>query len=503
MIDPSVKIPVENKNLFCRDLPSQPQPGLGKVLVTGASGYIGGRLVSELLARGYQVRVMVRRASPIDQELWPGAEIVVADALKIDQLQKALAGINTAYYLIHSLYLGPKEFEAADIKAAVNFRKAAARQRIKRIIYLGGLGDIRNPLSSHLRNRIEVAARLKRGPVPVTILRAAVIMGSGSASYEIIQHLVRKAPFLLIPHWAKSKCQPIAIRDIIKYLVGVLEIPQTAGQNFDVGGQDILTYEQMLKIWARVLRKKRIFISFTFGCIPFYAYLTSLLTPVPHFITQCLMEGLKNEVVCQDNRIKKILPFEPLSYKKSIVLALSREEQDQVSTRWSDAYPPAHELALKLHELKNGPDYTARDSLVTDKKASALFRSICQIGGREGWFHSNWMWWLRGGIDRILLGVGSSRGRKSHSRLKINDVIDFWRIEDLQPNKRLLLRAEMKLPGRAWLEFTIKEKTQQRELAITAYYQTAGIFGRLYWYLFIPFHTFIFKNLIVQIEKRS
>lgn len=494
---------MDNRDLFCHDLPSTPQPGIGRILVTGASGYIGGRLVPELLARGYKVRVMVRGRSPEYKARWPDVEIAVADALEIHDLEKALKEIDTAYYLLHSLHLGPKEFESADIKAAVNFRKASQAQQIKRIIYLGGLGDIRSPLSSHLRNRIEVAEELKCGKVPVTILRAAIIIGSGSASYEIIQHLVRKLPVVLIPHWAKNRCQPIAIRDVIKYLVGVLEIDETVGKNFDIGGKDILTYEKMLKILSALLRKKRIFIPFFFSNIRFYAYFASLLTPVPDLITQCLIEGLKNEVVCQDDAIKGLLPFEPLSYKEAIVRAMSREEQDRVYTRWSDAYPPAHELALKLHEVKDGPAYSARYSLITKKSASSIFSSICKIGGREGWFRNNWMWRLRGMLDRILLGVGTSRGRRSYSSLKINDVIDFWRIEDLKEDKRLLLRAEMKLPGRAWLEFNINEEGDKRVLLVIAYYDTHTILGKIYWYIFLPFHHIIFKKLIEGIERRA
>jgi uncharacterized protein YbjT (DUF2867 family) len=494
---------LKNEDLFCYNLPSSPRPEIGRVLVTGASGYIGGRLVPELLARGYKVRAMVRGDSPVYSALWPNAEIAVADALKSGPLKEALEGIDTAYYLLHSLQLGPKGFELADIKAAQNFRRAAEEKQIKRIIYLGGLGDLRSPLSSHLRSRIEVAEELKRGKIPVTILRAAIIIGSGSASYEIIKHLVRRLPVILIPHWAKNRCQPIAIRDVIKYLVGVLEIPQAAGREFDIGGPDILTYEKMLKTLAILLHKRKVFIPFFFSNIRFYAYFASLLTPVPNPITQCLMEGLKNEVVCQEDSIRSLLPFEPISYKEAIIRALSREEQDRISTRWSDAYPPAHELAMKLHELKDGPVYTARYELFTQKDASSLFKSICKIGGKEGWFHNNWMWRLRGMLDRILLGVGTSRGRKSYSSLKINDVIDFWRIEDLKENERLLLRAEMKLPGKAWLEFKIEEDSIRRRLSVAAYYDTHTISGKIYWYLCLPFHHLIFKKLIEDIEKRS
>jgi uncharacterized protein YbjT (DUF2867 family) len=493
----------DNSEFFCKDLPSEFQPHIGKVLVTGASGYIGGRLVPELLARGYKVRVMVRGISPGYQALWPNAEIAVADARQIGRLREAFKDIDTVYYLIHSLRLGPKEFAVADLQVARNFRQAAEEMGVKRIIYLGGLGDIRGPLSSHLRSRAEVAEELKKGRVPVTILRAAVIVGSGSASYEIIQHLVRKLRIILIPYWAKNRCQPIAIRDVLKYLVGTLEAPETCGKSFDIGGKDVLTYEMMLKVLGEVLRKRIIFIPVPFSNPRFYAYMGSLLTPVPDSIMECLMEGLKNEVVCQDESIKDILPFEPLSYKEAIIRAMSREDQDKVYTRWSDAYPPAHVLALKLKELEKDPAYTARYSLVTNKNTALLFKSICKIGGKEGWFHSNWIWRLRGGIDRLLLGVGTQRGRKSQSSLKINDVVDFWRIEDLKVNKELLLRAEMKIPGRAWLEFSIAQEGNKRRLNITAYYDTLSLLGRIYWYLCLPFHRFIFHNLIKEIEKRS
>ncbi|MDD5596274.1 MAG: SDR family oxidoreductase [Candidatus Omnitrophica bacterium] len=493
-----------SNDLFCSDLPSKFQPNIGRILVTGASGYIGGRLVPELLARGYKVRIMVRGISPEYSKLWPEAEIAVADAHNIEQLKIAFQGIDTAYYLIHSLRLGPKEFASADMQAARNFRRAAEDLGVKRIIYLGGLGDIRGSLSSHLRSRAEVAEELKRGKVQVTILRAAIIVGSGSASYEIIQHLVKKLRIILIPRWAKNRCQPLSIRDVIKYLVGVLETAQTIGKSFDIGGKDILSYEMMLKVLGDVIRKKIIFITIPFSNTKFYAYIASLLTPVPASITECLMEGLKNEVICQDKSIKEILPFEPISYKEAIIRAMTREEQDKVYTRWSDAYPPAHMLALKLCELKEGPAYTASYSLDTAKNAALLFHSICKIGGKEGWFYSNWLWRLRGAIDRILLGVGTARGRKSQSSLKINDVVDFWRIEDLEDDKKLLLRAEMKLPGRAWLEFNITEKdNNKRRLNIIAYYDTQNLFGKIYWYLCLPFHRFIFQNLIKEIEKRS
>ncbi len=488
---------------YTQDLPSKPDPSLGKVLVTGASGYIGGRLIPELLSRGYRVRVMVRGEAPEYRELWPSVEVTFADALKTDELRTALDGIDTAYYLIHSLLLGRKEFEAADIQAAINFRMAAEENNVKRIIYLGGLGDIRTKLSSHLRDRIRVADELREGTVPVTILRAAIIIGSGSASYEIIKHLVNRLPIVPIPKWALNKCQPIAIRDVIKYLVGVLEIPGTAGASFDIGGADVLTYADMMRTLSEVMHKKRLFMRVPFGNIGFYSYHASFLTPIPAAITRSLMEGLKNEVICQDDSIKRHLPFEPLNYREAITGAMTREEQDNVRTSWFSAYPPAHELAIKLNELEDKPRYRAQYSLLSRKEPWKLFASICKIGGKEGWFTHNWMWRVRGWLDRAFLGVGTARGRRSQTTLKASDVIDFWRIEDLRPDIRLLLRAEMKLPGKAWLEFSIKPEGDLNRFSIIAYYYTESLFGKIYWYIFLPFHHFIFSDLIKQIEKRS
>ncbi len=490
-------------DLLCDDIPTIPVLYLGKILVTGASGYIGGRLIPELLARGYQVRVMVRGDAESYKNYWPDTEVIQADALNRDELAIALDGIDTAYYLIHSMQLGLREFEDADMLAAQNFRAVAEQKGLKRIIYLGGLGDKRSDLSSHLRNRIEVSEELTKGKVPVTILNAAIIIGSGSASYEIVHHLVKKLPFIITPNWTKNRCQPISVRDVIKYLVGVLEVPKTSGKQFDIGGKDILTYLEMLKTLANILEKKTLFIPFTCPTPSLYAYGVSLITPVPFAISQCLIQGLKNEVICQNDSIKKYIPFETLSFKESTLRAMTREEQDKVYTRWSDAYPPAHELALKLKELNFKTTYMTSYAINSNKNANSLFYSICEIGGQEGWFESSWMWRLRGKIDRTLTGVGTQRGRKHYFPLKANDVIDFWRVESIEQDKRLLLRAEMFIPGKAWLEFKIIPKYKKQELTVTAYYDTHTFFGHIYWYMFLPFHYFIFKDLIKGIEEKS
>lgn len=485
------------------NLPDFKNHEVGKILVTGATGYIGGQLVPALVERGYSVRVMVRVASPEQKDKFPQCEISVADAIDIDQLKEALKGIHTAYYLIHSLLLGKMAFEMIDVKVAENFWRAAEEMGVKRIVYLCGLGKDEVGLSPHLENRMKVAIELQRGSVPVTTLRAAIIVGSGSASYEILKNLIINSPIFLIPKWAKTLCQPISLEDVLKYLIGVMECKECSGKTFDVGGSDILSYEQMLRSLAKIMGRKRLFLPSFFSNTTLYGYFASLLTPVPAPITKCLMEGAKNEVICQNDIIKKILPFNPLSFKEAILQALTREEQDKISTRWSDAYPPAHELAIKLHEEKKPIRFQTSYSLLTYKSANSLFVSICKIGGKEGWFYTNWLWRLRGAFDRLLMGVGTARGRKSVSSLMINDVIDFWRVEGLKKDELLLLRAEMVLPGRAWLEFKITQENEMNRLCVKAYFQPSSWRGYIYWYNFLPFHFIIFKDLIHQIDKRS
>ncbi|MCP4572768.1 MAG: SDR family oxidoreductase [bacterium] len=487
----------------CVDLPTTPRTEVGTVLVTGASGYVGGRLVPELVTRGYRVRAMIRGNETGDLDSWPEVEIVVADALDPAALARALEGVSIAYYLIHSMVLGPREFARADLQSAHNFREAAQDAGVERIIYLGGLGAQAEDLSHHLDSRRQVAEELANGSVPCTIIRASIIIGSGSASFEIIKGLVDRLPLIPFPTWADNLGQPIGIRDVLKYLVGVLEVPLLGDRTFDIGGLEVLTYRQMMGELASILGKRTRFVPAPIRGTKMVAYAISLLTPVPAPISICLTDGLKSDTVCDNNAIQILVPFTPISYREALVRALSVAEQDCVATRWSDAYPPAHELSIKLPQLRRPPRYRAAYSRLSDRSASALFRAITRIGGHEGWFNANWMWRLRGAFDRAIFGVGTARGRRSARGLRIGDVIDFWRVEELQPDRRLLLRAEMRMPGRAWLEFDVKEEQGRRRLGITAHYATKSLFGNLYWRFFQPFHWYIFEHLLRQIEGRS
>lgn len=489
---------MDNKKSARSDPASSHKSEAGIVLVMGATGYIGGRLVSALMESGYQVRAMVRTPSPEYEDRWPGAQVVVADVLDQSALEAAFDGVSAVYFLIHPFATIPLSSDDTSVRMAETVGTVAYRAGIKNIIYLGTLGS-----SKHTRSREKVITTLRRGKVPVTVLRTSIIIGAGSAWYEVIQYLVRNLPIVFIPLWARNRFQPIAISDVLRYLAGVLETPQMTGLSFDIGGKDVLSYETMMKHLAELLGKRRLFVSSPISTTQIFSYLGSLITPVPGPIVIKMMQSLGADMVCHEQRIRTFLPFEPLSYREAVARALSGEERDEVPTRWSDAYPPAHELAVKLHDLGKKPAFRARYSIGTDKPASALYSIICRVGGHVGWLHSTWLWRLRGLIDRLFFGVGTARGRRSRSSLKVNDVIDFWRVEALDQDRRLLLRAEMRMPGKAWLEFRILEGHTLNRIIITAYYKPNGFLGKVYWYFFLPFHHYIFNNLLKEIEDQS
>lgn len=489
--------------LFCEDLPTAPLEGAGTILVTGASGYVGRRLVPELVARGYTVRAMVIADADLYDGLWPGAEVVEADALERGQLRSALKGVDTAFYLIHTIQYRSQEYETGDTRAAANFRLEAEAAGVKRIIYLGGLADLRCPPHSRLCGRRMVAEELRRGAQRLTVMRAAVIIGSGSAAYEIFMSLGQRLPIVPMPPWGARLCQPISLADTVRYLVGALETPAAAGRDFEIGGPDVLSYESMMKALQRRLRRGSRIVRVPVSSIRLYAYAVSLVTPVPYPLAKALMSGFSNELVCDDDSIGELIPLQTMTYEASLDKAMAAEAGQKVFSRWSDAYPASHDLVTKLHELKRAAAYTSGSALVTTRGPAALFGTITRIGGERGWFSTSWMWRTRGILDRLAKGVGTSRGRKRLAGLRVNDVIDFWRVEEMEEDRLLLLRAEMKLPGLAWLEFSIEPLGGASRLSVKAYYETSGISGRLYWYFFLPFHHRLFRKLLEDIVRES
>lgn len=491
----------DSQQAYCKDLPTTPIPETGIILVTGATGYIGGRLVPELIARGYKLRVMVRTHSDEYLERWPGAELIVADATDADQLRKALENVSVAFYLIHSMMVAKKRFMPTEELVVKNFRMVAEEMRVSRIIYLGTQGIENVELKGRYKHRIKVGAILEQGKVPVTILQTPLTIGSGSGSFELLSHIVRNYPVMFVPYWVDKKCRPIGISDLIKIMVGVLETPDTAGKSYMVGGEDVLTYREMIRVMAGLLNKKRLLLPSPFSGIRFNSYLLSLFTPVPAQVLAYILRSIKKREGCSEYELRDKIDIKFISFEETLRRALILSQQDAILTRWSDAYPPAHELSVKLTELSETPRYLSEYSILTKKPVPDIYQSICQIGGNNGWFNTNWMWRLRGFIDRILLGVGTSRGRRSVSSLRINDVIDFWRVEDMICDEKLLLRAEMIVPGKAWLEFIVQQDDGQNKISVKAYFEPKGMAGKLYWYCFLPFHYFIFNDLLKQLSK--
>ena len=432
------------------------------ILVAGATGYVGGRLVPALLDAGYRVRAMGRSLEKLACRPWgrhPKVELVKGDVLDRKSLETALSGCGAAYYLLHSMIAQKQKFVEADRKAAQNMVSAAESAGIDRIIYLGGLAEKKDGrLSKHLRSRIEVADILQSGSVPVTDLRAPMILGSGSASFEILRYLVERLPVMITPRWVGSLNQPIAIRNVIQYLVGCLEHHETIGQTYDIGGPDVLAYRDLLDIYAEEAKlSKRWIIPVPVLTPTLSAYWIHLISPVPHSIALPLTEGLSSNAVCSDKRILSIVPQKLLSPREAILTALDKIIEEQVNTCWADA---GEILAPEWAHCGDADwaggtimqcGYRVRINAPLDD----IWLLISKIGGHEGYYYANGLWWLRGLLDRLFGGVGLRRGRRHATELGVGDALDFWRVLDVVPKERLVLLAEMKVPGEALLEFKI------------------------------------------------
>ena len=478
--------------------------GQKPILVTGATGYIGGRLAPRLLQQGHRVRVLARSRERVLSRPWAGqVEVAVGDALDPGSLAEAMAGVESAYYLIHSLSAGPG-FREMDARAARTFGQAARKAGVSHIVYLGGLGDPESSLSSHLRSRQESGQALREGGVPVAELRAGVIVGPGSLSFEMIRHLAERLPVMICPRWIYSRIQPIAIDDLLEYLVAALNVPHPEGVTIEVGGRDATTYRGLLLGYARARGLRRLLIPVPVLTPRLSSYWVHWMTPIPASIAVPLVEGLRNDVVVTDNLARSLFPgIVPVDWTTAIQRALLDLEEGRVDTSWSDAAgtPGGREDLVSLE---------SREGLIMERRrrsvaapARDVYRALTGMGGTRGWYFANWAWRLRGMLDRMLGGAGLRRGRRHPDDLRVGDAVDFWRVDALEPDRLVRFRSEMKVPGRAWLQFRVTEGDGNAELEQTAVFAPRGLAGLLYWYALYPVHAWIFGGMIRAIARRA
>ncbi|MGW1064785.1 SDR family oxidoreductase [Streptomyces aureus] len=493
---------------------SDERTGAGPLcLVTGATGYIGGRLVPELLAEGYRVRCLARSPAKLRDYPWAGeAEVVRGDVTDADSVAEAMRGCEVAYYLVHALGTG-HDFEATDRRAARIFGEQARAAGVRRIVYLGGLTPVDVPdreLSPHLRSRAEVGRILLESGVPTAVLRAAVIIGSGSASFEMLRYLTERLPVMVTPSWVHTRIQPMGVRDVLRTLVGSAAMPPEVNRTFDIGGPDVLTYLEMMRRYAAVAGLPRRLIFPVPVLTPrLSSHWVGLVTPVPASIARPLTESLRHEVVCHENDIVRYVPDppgRPIGFDAAVRLALQRVRDAQVTTRWSSAsYPGTASDPLPTDpDWAGGSLYTDDRELTVDASPGSLWRVIEGIGGDNGWYSFPLAWAVRGWMDRLVGGVGLRRGRRDANRLRVGDSLDFWRVEEIEPGRLLRLRAEMRLPGLAWLEMyadgTADGRTRYRQRAL---FHPHGLLGHMYWWSVSPFHAVVFGGMARNIAEAA
>jgi len=472
-----------------------------RILLTGANGYIGLRLLPQLLELGHEVVCAVRDKKRFSQnkELLGKIEVVEIDFLQPTKIPKEIKNIDIAYYLIHSMSASTTDFDEKEAKAATTFNEIMAGTSVKQVIYLSGIINTKE-LSKHLESRKKVEEILYKGSFNVTVLRAAIIVGSGSSSFEIIRDLCEKLPLMVTPSWVKTKCQPLAIRDVLQFLTGVIGLEAAYNESFDIGGPDIISYKQMMLQYAEVRGLNILIIDVPVLSPKISSYWLYFVTSTSYKLAQNLVDSMKVEVITNDRRLQDILQIEPISYKEAIELAFYKIEQNQVVSSWKDSMSSGR-FRKDLNKYIQVPTYGClkdAQSMKVENPEEALER-IWSIGGTTGWYYGNWLWKFRGYFDKLFGGVGLRRGRTHATEIASGDSLDFWRVllADKE-QKRLLLFAEMKVPGEAWLEFEIDEKNVLHQ---TATFRPRGLWGRLYWYTMLPFHYFIFEGMLNRIAK--
>ncbi len=465
------------------------------ILLTGATGYVGGRLLTCLGEAAYQVRCMVRRPPALQNRIEPNTHVVFGDCLDPPSLRAALDGVDTAYYLVHSM--GSTEaFEERDRRAAVNFAQAARANNLRRIIYLGGLGE--GSLSPHLRSRQEVGEVLRSSSVEVIEFRASIVIGSGSLSFEMIRALVERLPVMVCPAWVSIKAQPIAIEDLVRYLVAALDLPQIGNRILEIGGADQVSYGDIIREYARQRGLRRVLISVPVLTPRLSSLWLGLVTPIYARIGRKLIDSIRNTTVVRDPIALSLFSVRPVGIGAMIARAIVNEDREFAETKWSDALSSRGDT-VGWGGIRFGNRIVDSRAVTVAVPAAIAFRPIRRIGGGTGWYYGDWLWQARGFLDLLLGGVGARRGRRHPEMLQVGDTVDFWRVEKIENDSRLLLAAEMKLPGRAWLEFEVKDRGATSQIRQTAIFDPAGIAGLIYWYLLYPFHKLIFARMLAAI----
>ncbi len=467
------------------------------ILLTGATGYVGGRLLPLLERRAYHVRCMSRRPEALASTVGGETEVVQGDVLDRDSLTAAMADVDTAFYFVHSMG-STADFESADRKAAENFTAAAREAGVRRIIYLGGLGSRDKNLSKHLRSRQETGDVLRSSGVQVIELRASIVIGSGSLSFEMIRSLVERLPIMICPKWVRVLAQPIAIEDVLSYLLESIELASDDSKIYEIGGPDQVSYGDIMQEYARQRGLRRLMIP-----VPLLTpYLSSLwlgfVTPLYARIGRKLVESLKNPTLVSSNLASTAFAVRPRSLAEAIARALVNEDQEFAATRWSDALSAAGE-SRSWGGVRFGSRLVDSRTAESDASPSTAFAPIQRIGGNTGWYYGNWLWRVRGFLDLLVGGVGVRRGRRDPFNVRVGDAIDFWRVEGFEPGKLLRLRAEMKVPGRAWLEFEVSEREGGSLVRQTAIFDPVGLFGLAYWYALYPLHQLVFAGMLRRI----